>query len=164
MTTTHSSARSHVPALRLVKTRITIPSASSPVPRPVGDSCTAPADAVVALRHLIGDDATECVMAVLLNTRNKIVGYHEVARGTVNACRLTLRDVLIPALLANAPALILGHNHPSGDPTPSQADRRLTTEVRSGCRLLGLTLLDHIVVTPTAHYSFQTSEGWSDLA
>lgn len=162
MIVTSSGPRSHVVAMRLVKTRVTIPVAPDSAPFPIGELCRSPHDAITALHALIGDDASECIVAVLIDTRHRIIGYHEVARGTVNACRLSPRDVLIPALLANAAALILAHNHPSGDPTPSLADRHITTQLQSACRTVGIKLLDHVIVTSTAHHSFYASDGSSE--
>jgi DNA repair protein RadC len=121
---------------------------------------SAPRDAVDIARHVIGEEITECVLAVFLNARHRVTGYAEVARGTINAARLQPRDVLVPALLANAAALVVCHNHPSADPTPSRSDRVVTVALRAAADLVGVRLLDHIIVTDTAHYSFRAAEGW----
>jgi DNA repair protein RadC len=69
-----------------------------------------------------------------------------VAQGGANSCALTARDILRPALRDGASAIILVHNHPSGDPTPSDADINMTSEVDVACAAIGLPLLDHVVV------------------
>jgi antirestriction protein ArdC len=119
-----------------------------------------PRDAVDIARHVIGAEITECILAIFLTARHRVTGYAEVARGTINAARFQPRDVLVPALLANAAAIVVAHCHPSGDVTPSRADRVVTMALRQAAELIGLPLLDHIIVTDTAHYSFRDAEGW----
>jgi len=97
---------------------------------------------------------------LFVNARNRISGYAEVARGTINAARLQPRDVLVPAFCANAAGLIVCHNHPSADATPSRADRVVTAALRNAAQIVGLPLLDHIIVTDTEHFSFRSEEGW----
>ena len=80
--------------------------------------------------------------------------------GSLNSARLLPRDVLAPALRAGAAALIVAHNHPSGEVTPSRADRLVTVALRAAARLLGLPLLDHIILTARSHYSFREVEAW----
>lgn len=84
------------------------------------------------------------------------------ARGTVNSTRLQPRDVFTPALLVNAASFILAHNHPSGDPSPSSADRLVTAQIRSTAEMLGITMLDHLIVTRDRWHSFREAEGWDD--
>ena len=90
---------------------------------PIGTTVTSPPAAADVARAVIGSEITECLLVIFLDARYRVTGYSEVARGTLNAARFTPRDVLIPALHANAAAVIVAHNHPSGDATPSRADR-----------------------------------------
>jgi DNA repair protein RadC len=83
-----------------------------------------------------------------------------VARGTLNAARLTPRDILVRALAVNAASVAIAHNHPAGVETPSRADRQVTAVIRDACALVGIPLLDHVIVTDTAHHSFRDAEGW----
>jgi DNA repair protein RadC len=83
-----------------------------------------------------------------------------VVAGSLNSARLLPRDVLAPALRAGAAALIVAHNHPSGEVTPSRADRLVTVALRDAGRLLGLPLLDHIILTARSHFSFREVEAW----
>jgi DNA repair protein RadC len=89
------------------------------------------------------------------------MGYAEIARGTLNAARFQPRDVLIPALHANAAAVIVAHTHPSGDCTPSTADRAATATLRAAGDLIGIDIVDHLVVTEDAHCSIREDEGWT---
>ena len=81
-----------------------------------------------------------------LDRKNVLIADDQQARGTVDHVPVYPREVIKRALMLNASALILIHNHPSGDPTPSEADLSMTKEIQKGCRYLGLTLHDHIIV------------------
>jgi DNA repair protein RadC len=101
----------------------------------------------------------EEIHVLYLNGRNRIVGHEVVARGGLHGCAVTARDVLRGALLANASAFILAHNHPSGDPTPSAEDREMTRKIGALSRDLGCPLLDHIVVCPEECRSASIGDG-----
>ena len=107
-------------------------------------------------------EPTEQVVAILLDARHRLLRIETVARGTLNASRFAPRDVLTPALAAGAAAVVLAHNHPSGDPSPSRADRRVTDVVRAACELVGLALLDPVVLGAGEHYSFRSSGALGD--
>ncbi len=94
------------------------------------------------------------------NSRHRPIGSEVVALGTINASRLQPRDVLAPALIRGASAIVVGHNHPSGDPSPSPADRRVTAALREASEILGIPLLDHLILTRHGQYSFRDAEGW----
>ena len=81
-----------------------------------------------------------------LDRRNRLISDERMGVGTVDHVPVYPREVIKRALILGASALILVHNHPSGDPTPSEADLAMTKEVQKGCRFLGLTLHDHIIV------------------
>ncbi|NKX71389.1 DNA repair protein RadC [Rhodobacteraceae bacterium R_SAG1] len=81
-----------------------------------------------------------------LDRKNRIIADELLSIGTVDHVPVYPREVIKRALMLNASALILIHNHPSGDPTPSEADLSMTKEIQKGCRYLGLTLHDHIIV------------------
>jgi DNA repair protein RadC len=105
-------------------------------------------------------------MVVLLDARHRLISLETVAVGTLNSSRLHARDVFGPALRAEAVAVIAGHNHPSGDPSPSRADRIVTASLRAAGELLGVPLLDHLVIARHGHHSFRDAEAWdvSDAA
>ena len=102
----------------------------------------------------------EEVWALLLDARHRLISVEPVVAGSLNSARLLPRDVLAPALRAGAAALIVAHNHPSGEVTPSRADRLVTVALRDAARLLGLPLLDHIILTARSHFSFREVEAW----
>ena len=102
----------------------------------------------------------EQVVALLLDARHRPIRREAVAVGSVNASRLQARDVFGPALRCDAVAVIIGHNHPSGDPSPSRADRVVTAALRSAGDLLGVPLLDHLILAIHGHHSFRETENW----
>jgi DNA repair protein RadC len=118
-----------------------------------------PRDAVLLLADLRTARREEIVV-LMLDARHRPIARETVAVGTVNASRLAPRDVFGPALRRDAVAVIIGHNHPSGDPSPSRADRVVTAALRGAGDLLGVPVLDHIIVTRRAHHSFRDVEGW----
>ncbi|GAC1570763.1 MAG: DNA repair protein RadC [Candidatus Dormibacteria bacterium] len=123
---------------------------------------TAPRDALLLVDGL-RTALVEQVVVLLLDARQRPVGRETVAVGTVNASRLQAREVFTPVLRAGAAAFVLVHNHPSGDPTPSRADRQVTRALREGALLIGVSMLDHLVIARNGHHSFREAEGW-DLA
>jgi DNA repair protein RadC len=125
-------------------------------------SITSPREAVLLLGGL-RSAAQEQVWVLLLDARHRPLAIETVAVGSLNSSRLTPRDVLAPALRAGSSALVVAHNHPSGDASPSRADRVVTEALRGAALLLGLPLLDHIIVAARSHHSFREVEGW-DLA
>ena len=88
-----------------------------------------------------------------LNSRNILIRHVRVAEGSVDQCHVDPREVLAPAIASRATALVLLHNHPSGDPEPSVQDVALTRQLVEGARLLCLRLLDHLVVADTGYVS-----------
>ena len=101
---------------------------------------------VHALMQDLESETSECMYEVLLNARHAVVGIYEVSRGTTDSTLVDPKEVFRPAILSNAVGLILVHNHPSGDPSPSREDAAVTNQMNDACRLLGFTLLDHIII------------------
>lgn len=109
--------------------------------------------------HLFGVEMAylerEELRLVLLDTKHHIVGSHTVAHGTVNSANVRMAEVFTPAVKRNAPFVMLVHNHPTGDPTPSSADVQFTQEtVRAGA-LLDIGVLDHIIIGQGRHASLK---------
>ena len=88
----------------------------------------------------------ESLRVILLDTRLQHAGCHEVSKGTVNETVAHPRDILRPVLLCVAYGFVLVHNHPSGDPSPSQADRELTRRVRDAAALMQVRFIDHLII------------------
>jgi len=101
--------------------------------------------------------ATEQFRVLFLDNRNALIADEEQARGTVNHVPVYPREVVKRALELNATALILVHNHPSGDPSPSDQDIRLTAQVEAAARALGIAIHDHIVVGRSREFSFRSA-------
>ena len=88
----------------------------------------------------------EHLRVLLLNTRNEVLGIQEIYVGNVNSSVLRASEVFSPAVQANAPSIIVVHNHPSGDSAPRSQDVDITKELISAGKLLGIELLDHVVL------------------
>ena len=96
----------------------------------------------------------EQMKLLMLNTKTKLIGETDVSKGTVNASLVSPRELFIEALECNAVSIILLHNHPSGDPTPSESDVLLTKRVKEAGDLIGIQLLDHIIIGNNCYVSF----------
>ena len=95
----------------------------------------------------------EKMVMLTLNTKHQVVGCFEVSRGTVDESMIYPREIATRALLTNARAVILAHNHPSGSLTPSKADINVTNKVKDVLKMLDINLLDHIIVAHDQTYS-----------
>ena len=90
--------------------------------------------------------AQEQLRVLLLNIKNEVVGQRVVYQGNVNSSMVRAAEVLRPAVMEAVPSIIICHNHPSNDPTPSPEDRAITRELAQAGKLLGIELLDHVVI------------------
>ena len=88
----------------------------------------------------------ECFVVLLVNTRRKILGHCLISTGTLDTILVHPREVFRPAVIGAAAAIVLMHNHPSGDPMPSEADIKVTRDLIRGGQLLKIDVLDHIVI------------------
>ena len=105
-----------------------------------------PGDAATVLRALIGDYDREALAILLLNTKHRIIAGHIASVGTLDSAATSPREIFRAAILAGAKAIVLGHNHPSGDPEPSRYDLAFTRRLLDAGSLLGIPLLDHIII------------------
>lgn len=116
-------------------------------------------DAVLDYCHTtMAHRETEQFRVLYLDRKNILIADEEQARGTVDHVPVYPREVAKRALTLNASALILVHNHPSGDPTPSESDIAMTERISAACDALGLTLHDHLIIGKSRELSFR-SEG-----
>jgi DNA repair protein RadC len=106
-------------------------------------------------RARLAHSATEEFRVLFLDSKNGLIADEQLGRGTVNHAPVYPREVVKRALELGAVALILVHNHPSGDPTPSADDIAMTREVRAAAETLGLTLHDHLIVGRHGHASLR---------
>ena len=119
--------------------------------------------AAVYLRKFLVQSEVEELWVIALNPLCHIIRSSMLFRGTVDRCFVHPRDVFRFALLNNASSLIVGHNHPSGCPQPSQADEVLTQNLRTLGELLQIPLADHVIITDKDYFSFAESR-WKDRA
>ena len=117
-------------------------------------------DAAAIARRTLEHQAAEVFIVLCLDTRSAVVGWHEVSRGTLDATLVHPREVFKPAVLANAAAVIVAHNHPSGDVVPSRDDTSLTARLRAAGELLGIALLDHIIVGRAGRFFSYKQDAW----
>lgn len=102
------------------------------------------------LRH----QKQEIMKLLMLNTKTKLIGEINISKGTVNTSVISPRELFIEALERGAVSIILLHNHPSGDPTPSHSDIQLTRRVKEAGDIIGIELLDHIIIGNNCYMSF----------
>ncbi len=111
------------------------------------EAVTHPSAVCRILVPLMGENRQEKFWALLLNTKNRLIGKPvEVARGTLNNVSVHPRDVFNKAVRVSAARVILAHNHPSGDPSPSREDRELTRRMTEAGVMIGIPVLDHVVI------------------
>lgn len=103
------------------------------------------------LRH----EKQEHMKLLMLNSKSKLLGETDISKGTVNASLITPRELFIEALQKNAVAIVILHNHPSGDPSPSREDMLTTRRIREAGALIGIELLDHIIIGNNCYMSFR---------
>lgn len=101
----------------------------------------------------------EKLLIIMLNCKGGLLGEEVVSKGTVNGTMISPREVFLSAMKFQAVSIILLHNHPSGDPTPSEEDFLLTRRVRESGELLGIPLLDHIIIGDQQAVSFR-QQNW----
>lgn len=103
------------------------------------------------MRHLEQEE----IRIMFFNTKQALIRDQIMTRGTVNASVVTPREVLIEALRCRAVSMVLVHNHPSGDPTPSRADMQLTRRMKEAGEVVGVVLIDHIIIGDRRYLSFR---------
>ena len=115
----------------------------------------APADSVAFLMPAFGGRPVEQFGLVLLDTKYRVMRTTIVTVGTLNSTVVEPRDVFRDAVQGSAAAVVVFHNHPSGDPTPSPDDRALTSRLQASGILLGIDLIDHVILGDARYYSFK---------
>ena len=114
-----------------------------------------PEDGAEIIKAYIGNSDREHFVIACLDTKNNITAMHTVSIGTINETIVKPREVFKVAILANSTAIIVAHNHPSGDPSPSQEDIEWTKRIVKAGGILGIPVIDHIVIgDDKQYYSF----------
>ena len=112
-----------------------------------------PAQAAELLCRLIGDKDREHFVALHLDVRHRVIAAETVSIGSLNQSLVHAREVFKAAILNNAHAILCGHNHPSGDLTPSPEDQAVEARLRDAGRLLGIPLLDFVIVSGSRYWA-----------
>jgi len=120
-----------------------------------GDPIRSPADVHRHFHPLLRDAPHERFLVVLLDGRHRVIRPVLTSQGTLTASLVHPREVFAPALREPAAAIVLVHNHPSGDPTPSREDREITVRLAAAGELLGIPVLDHVVVAEQGYTSLR---------
>lgn len=109
------------------------------------------------MRHRIGNLDHEEIWMLLLNRQNKVIKEERLTSGTISSSVFDSRLAIKKAILENAEAMILCHNHPSGTLRPSAQDDNLTRDLKEACKFMSIRLLDHVIVTANGFYSYNDS-------
>ena len=118
------------------------------------DPLTSPSAMSDMLRLRIGDREREVFCVVYLDSQHRLIDVEELFYGTIDGAAVYPREVAKAALAKNCAAVALGHNHPSGVASPSEADKRITQRLKEALALLDIRIVDHIIVAPKESYSF----------
>ena len=113
------------------------------------------AGAVEILRRQLPLEDREVFVAVLIDTRNQVLGINTVSIGSLSSSIVHPREVFKAAILMGAANIILAHNHPSGDPSPSKEDIEITRRLTKAGEILGIEVLDHLILTDTGFLSLK---------
>jgi len=125
--------------------------------KPIKASISSPEKVAEILRKIAPDNVREHFLAIYLDGSHTPISYYVVSTGLANSSQVHPREVFQPAILSGACAVIVAHNHPSGNLERSTEDDNVTKQLRDAGKLLGIKLLDHVVFTDDAHYSYRTS-------
>lgn len=136
-----------IPAYRVALVR------ESSVPYP-SEAVTSFDAASRVIRDYIGNTDREHCVVLMLDVKHRIIGINTVSIGNLSGSLVHPREVFKPAILCNASCIILGHNHPSGDVTPSAEDKELTNKLKEAGEILGIKLLDHVIIGEASTCSF----------
>ena len=141
--------------LRELTVRYSIKKTDAGEPVVVGRALRSPRESAALLLRVLEDQPTEVFAMLCLSTKHRVIAFHEVSRGTLDSTLVHPREVFKAALLANAAAIVVSHNHPSGDPSPTLDDLEVTTRLVAAGEILGIPVLDHIVVGDGRYFSFK---------
>lgn len=123
----------------------------------ISNIISSPKDIVNVLTHVlkIQEEAEEIFVLITLDTKNKITGIFEVSRGSIDSSIVHPREVLKRALLNNSANIVVAHNHPSEDPTPSREDVNITLRLKEAGNIIGINLLDHVIIGGSRYCSLK---------
>lgn len=114
-----------------------------------------PEDAYLIAKQYLQYADRENLIVLILNTKNAVTNINTVSTGSLNSSIVHPREVFKPAILGNGASIIIAHNHPSGDPTPSNEDINVTKRICEAGKILGIELLDHIIIGDDTYISLK---------
>ena len=114
-------------------------------------------DVVKTVKPMIADPNKEFFMALYLNTKNGVLKQEIISIGSLNANVVHPREVFRTACMISASSIIVAHNHPSGDPTPSREDIEITKKLCEAGKMMGIEVLDHVIIGYDRNYGFKES-------
>jgi len=114
-------------------------------------------ETLTILRGIFRGCKRESFDILIFDYHGEVTGWREVARGSSSHVEISLPDLFSTAVLCGAKALVVAHNHPGDDPTPSREDIILTERLATAGELVGCPILDHIIIADSCHYSFRRS-------
>ena len=120
----------------------------------MGKQFTTPEITEKFIKLKIGLDKSEVFCVLFLDNRHRLISFDRMFEGTINGANIYPREVVKRALSHNAAAMIIAHNHPSGDCEPSEADKRITSRLKAALELIDVRVLDHLIVSADNSYSF----------
>ena len=120
----------------------------------MGKQFTTPEITEKFIKLKIGLDKSEVFCVLFLDNRHRLISFDRMFEGTINGANIYPREVVKRALSHNAAAMIIAHNHPSGDCEPSEADKRITNRLKDALKLIDVRILDHLIVSADNSYSF----------
>ena len=120
----------------------------------MGKQFTTPEITEKFIKLKIGLDKSEVFCVLFLDNRHRLISFDRMFEGTINGANIYPREVVKRALSHNAAAMIIAHNHPSGDCEPSEADKRITSRLKAALELIDVRILDHLIVSADNSYSF----------
>lgn len=124
--------------------------------KPLERACFAcPQDGVDFLMPRMRFATKEQFLVILLNSKNRVIGTEVVSEGSLTGSVVHPREVFQPAIIQHAAAVVVAHNHPSGDPYPSREDKEVTKMLMAAGKTMGIPVLDHLIIGDGTYYSFQ---------
>jgi DNA repair protein RadC len=114
-------------------------------------------DVVRVVKPMIADPNKEFFIALFLNTKNGVLKQEIISIGSLNANIVHPREIFKTACMISASSIIVAHNHPSGDPTPSREDIEITKKLSEDGKMMGIELLDHVIIGYDRNYGFKES-------
>lgn len=120
-----------------------------------GDKISGSLDVANHLRSYFADDLhRESFVVVFLNGRNQVITTEKLFEGTLTSSAVYPREIIRKVIAHGAAAIVLGHNHPSGNPNPSSDDRQITRKIQQACNTIDVAVHDHIIIAGEKHTSF----------